>query len=53
MIGGGSVSEDMKFKGKMYNQQIKENLVQFDNEINQNLQAINPDAAKKYQIIAK
>lgn len=53
MIGGGTVSDELRIKGKKHSQSLIQLLSQFDSEISQNYQALSPQASKQYQILAK
>lgn len=46
IIGGGTISEELRLKGKKWNQQLSQTLMQFDQTISVNFQALNPWAAK-------
>jgi len=46
IIGGGTISEELRLKGKKWNPQLSQTLTQFDQTISANFQALNPWAAK-------
>ena len=46
IIGGGTISEELRLKGQKWNQQLIQTLMQFDQTISVNFQALNPWAAK-------
>lgn len=45
-VGGGAVSEEHKLKGKLFNEQVKDLLVEFDRGVSTNFQAVNPQIAR-------
>ena len=53
IIGGGTVSEELRLKGRKHSQSLLQLLSQFDQDISSNYQALSPQAAKQYQLLAK
>lgn len=53
IIGGGTVSEELRLKGKKHDQRLLQMLTQFDSDISQNFQALSPQASRQYQMLAR
>lgn len=53
IIGGGTVSEELRLKGKKHDQRLLQMLTQFDADIGQNFQALSPQASRQYQMLAR
>jgi WASH complex subunit strumpellin len=49
IIGGGTVSEELRVKGKKQNFQLMQELSQFDAAISRAFEALNPNAVPRYQ----
>jgi hypothetical protein len=53
IIGGGTVSEELRAKGKKQNTLLMQDLSKFDAVISSNFSHLNPNAVKKYQLLIK
>ncbi len=53
VIGGGTVSEELRAKGKKQNTLLMQDLSKFDAIISSNFSHLNPNAVKKYQLLIK
>jgi len=53
VVGGGTVSEELKLKGKKHNAPLIQTLMQFDQDISQSFHTLGPDRAKNYQALTK